>query len=113
MRMGYTWRAYSGQTGLPRGADWRIMMMDKDNSRKKHVNLSLTAEAHSLLKAQAMRSDMNVSQMVENWVRAEEEMNGMVRISRSWVKELDVLTLERLQDYCFENHTTPAEAVRL
>ena len=86
--------------------------MGQDGGKgKKHVNLSLTMEAHGFLKAQAMRKGMNASQMVEEWIRTEEGLNGMVRISRDWVKDLDIQTLERLEDYCCENHTSPAEAV--
>ena len=72
----------------------------------------MSEESHNLLKSQAMRKGTNVSQMVEEWIRNEEELNGKARISRGWVKDLDIQTLERLEDYCYENHTSPAEAVR-
>lgn len=87
--------------------------MGQDSGKKrKHVNLSITEEAHALLKAQASRSGTNVSQVVEDWIREEAEQNGQFRVSRQWVKDLDVATLDRLEDYCYEHHTTPAEAVR-
>ena len=86
-------------------------MNDQDVKRKR-VNLSLTEEAYCLLKVQARRKRTNASQMVEGWIWDEEELNGMFRISRAWVKDLDVQTLERLEDYCYENHTSPAEAVK-
>ena len=88
-------------------------MINQDSSKKKkHVNLSISAEAHDFLKAQAMRNGTNASQMVERLIRDEESLNKPNRIDRNWIKDLDVQTLERLEDYCCQNHTSPAEAVR-
>ena len=78
---------------------------------KKRINISITEGAYALLKKQADENQTTMSKMVEDWIRNEEELSTRVRISRRWVKDLDIQTLERLEDYCYENHTSPSEAV--
>jgi len=79
--------------------------------KKKRVNISITEESHGLLKKLAEEKQVTVSGMIEEWIRNEEELSSHVRISRGWVKNLDIQTLERLEDYCYEKHTSPSEAV--
>ena len=83
-----------------------------DSSAKKRVNISITETSHELLKKHASRKNKTVSQMVEDWIWDEEMLEGQVRLDRGWVKELDVESLERLLTYCYENHTSPSEAVK-
>ena len=81
------------------------------NQNKKRVNFSITEECYTLLKKQARENHATMSKMIEDWIRNEEELSSRVRISRRWVKDLDIETLERLEDFCYENHTSPSEAV--
>ena len=83
----------------------------EDLSPKKRINISITEETYSLLKNQALHKNTTMSQLIADWIWTEEELNGQVRINRSWVEELDVETLERLLQFSYENHTSPAQAV--
>ncbi len=83
-----------------------------DPSPKKRVNISITEETYRLLKEQAVRKNTTMSEMIIGWVWEEEEITRQERISRAWVKDLDVATLERLLLYCSQNHcVSPAQAV--
>ena len=82
-----------------------------DYSPRKRVSILITARAHLALRRLARKKGVSMNEMIQEWIWAEDDLTGAVRISREWVRDLDIDTLERLQQYCFENHTTPAQAV--
>ncbi len=88
------------------------MELKSDHSPKKRTNISITEQTYSLLKAQAQRQNTTMSQLITHWIWYEESVSGPALVNREWVKELDTDTLDRLLQFSYENHTTPAQAVR-
>lgn len=84
-------------------------MNRRDDSEKKHVNISITQETSRKLKALAAEKDSNVSQVITDWVWDISELNEEPYKSKALSLSPD--TFFRLQTWAQEHHTTPEQAV--
>lgn len=75
---------------------------------KLRVNISLTQEDHDRLKSLAEKKECSVSHMVSELARMACPGPGTERL---WLLRIDDNTLERIEQYSFEHHIIPEQAV--
>ena len=86
--------------------------MKPENGREKtRVNISIPADVHQRLKVIARTKGSNVSQLITDLVRNHLGVPmGMAPIP-DWPQRIPLDTLERIERYAMEHHTSPEQAV--
>ncbi len=80
--------------------------MDKTKEKRVNVNLSMTVSIRESLKLLAIKNGKSVSALVSTWTREKEQAlqeRPPIILSHD--------TLERLEQFAYENHTTPTQAL--
>ncbi len=80
--------------------------MNKTENKRVNVNLSMNVKTHESLKRMAIKNGKSVSGLVSTWTQEKEQ----------FYQELPPIilsqdTFERLEQYAYENHTTPTQAL--
>ncbi len=80
--------------------------MNKIENKRVSVNLSMTVKNREILKQLAAQNGKTVSGLVASWAQEKERLyQGPSPVI------LSPDTLERLEQYAYENHTTPAQVL--
>ncbi len=80
--------------------------MDKAKDKRINVNLSMTVRSHEILKQLAIKNGKSVSGLVSGWALEKEQA-----IQERPPILLSPDTFERLEQFAYENHTTPTQAL--
>ena len=78
-----------------------------DNSKRIRISLSMTEKTHQLMKDATIKKGTNMSQMIADWVWKEctppKYGERVLRLSPD--------TMERLEQYAYQNHQTIDQAI--
>ncbi len=78
-------------------------------NKKKRINITILPKDHNRLKELARAGSTDVSKLVAELVQ--EASRTKEKEGHAWIWTLGVDTLERIEQYAYEHHTTPEQAV--